>query len=444
MFAISRNRFYAEPYTLTLMSLKATEVFTPGSFPIHTYVVREDERLERSLRDALDTVGQIVSLAGPSKSGKTVLVEKVVGRDNLITIPGAGITDSEDVWERALDWMGAPSSEDRSKSVSGTVGGEIAARGGASIPLIAKAELEGKATAEVETGTERSRGYSRRGLTQVVEEIANSSFVVLLDDFHYMSRPAQEETAKAIKEAVRLGVKICTAAVWHRGDDVVRANPELRGRVRSIDLRYWEISELERIALEGFRALNVNLDPATVRRFAVEAAGSPQLMQLICLNACFVLGAREKSANDHRIDVSGDQLRAIFEQTSASTDFRSLVDVLDAGPKTRGIERKTYHFRDGSDGDVYRCILKALAADPPKLSFHYDELLERTTKICAAESPVGSSVVGTCLHMGKLAIERFPRERVIDWDEQKLILDIPDPYLLFYLRWSGRLLEAER
>jgi hypothetical protein len=43
--------------------------------------------------------------------------------------------------------------------------------------------------------------------------------------------------------------------------------------------------------------------------------------------------------------------------------------------------------------------------------------------------------------MSKLAIEKFPNERAIDWDDSKPILDIPDPYLLFYLRWSGRLIE---
>jgi hypothetical protein len=426
------------------MGIKAAEVFTPGSFPVYTYVTREDQDLERNLRDALDTPGQIVSLAGPSKSGKTVLVEKVVGRDSLITIPGASVDEPDAIWDRALDWMDAPMTEDRSRSLFGTASGELGAKGGVSLPLIARAELGGTAKAGVEAGTERTRGYARRGLTQVVEEIANSSFVLLLDDFHYMPRQVQEEAAKAIKEAVRLGVRICTAAVWHRGDDVVRANPELRGRVRSLDLNYWRIEELRQIGDEGFGALNVEMDSSCVNRFAREAAGSPQLMQLICLNACFVLELRQKGLNQRSIVPTDDQMRMILEQASASTDFRSLVDVLDAGPKTRGIERKTYRFVDGSEGDVYRCVLKAVASDPPKLSFHYEELLQRTAAICVGESPVGSSVVGTCVHITKLAIERFNNERAIAWDEQKQILDIPDPYLLFYLRWSDRLLEAER
>jgi hypothetical protein len=57
------------------MSLKATEVFVPGSYPQHTYVERAGQRLEQSLHEALGTPGQVVSLAGPSKSGKIVPVE---------------------------------------------------------------------------------------------------------------------------------------------------------------------------------------------------------------------------------------------------------------------------------------------------------------------------------------------------------------------------------
>ena len=87
-------------------------------------------------------------------------------------------------------------------------------------------------------------------------------------------------------------------------------------------------------------------------------------------------------------------------------------------------------------------MLKAIAADPPRLSFDYEEIGRRTNEVCVDDVPVGSSVVGSCLHMSRLAVEKFPNERVIDWDEQKQILDIPDPYLLFYLRWSGRLSES--
>jgi hypothetical protein len=54
------------------MTLRAQEIFTPGSFPSRTYVERSGETLETSLRDAINTPGLIVSLIGRSKSGKTL------------------------------------------------------------------------------------------------------------------------------------------------------------------------------------------------------------------------------------------------------------------------------------------------------------------------------------------------------------------------------------
>jgi hypothetical protein len=41
--------------------------------------------------------------------------------------------------------------------------------------------------------------------------------------------------------------------------------------------------------------------------------------------------------------------------------------------------------------------------------------------------------------MDELIKDSFPNERALDWDEAKQHVYIPDPYLLFYLRWSGRL-----
>ena len=425
------------------MLLKANDVFVPGSYPQHTYVTREEQRLESSLRDALDTPGQVVSLSGPSKSGKTVLVEKVVGRDLLISLSGASIRHPDEVWQKTLDWMDVPNSTSSGRSIGGTVGAEISAKGSAGVPLLGKAELGGSASGEITGESTIEAIRERRGLPQVVKEIADSAFVLLIDDFHYMDRAVQIEVAKSLKEAVRLGLKIVTAAVLHRGDDVVRANPELRGRVRSIDLGYWSPAELEKIAEAGFAALNAIVEERAVKRFIDESAGSPQLMQLLCLQACFVLNLRERADTvlPKPITVDHTTVEQILNQTSSSTDFRSLVDVLEAGPRTRGTERKTYKFLDTTEGDVYRVVLKALAYDPPLLSFPYQELLRRTGEVCLGDSPVGSSVTGTCLHMTKIAEEKFPHERAIDWDEQKQVFDVPDPFLLFYLRWSGRLRE---
>jgi len=233
------------------MQLKAQEVFVPGAYPQHTYVARSADGFEDTLRDALSTPGQVISLSGPSKSGKTVLVERVVGRDLLIPISGASIHNPDNVWDRVLDWMNVPNSTSGANKYGGSFGGEAGVKGSLQLPLVAKGEASGSTKVEVVTEASTEAVRERRGLKQVVHEIGGSDFVVLLDDFHYMDRGIQIEVAKTLKEAVRLGIKIITAAVSHRGDDVVRANPELRGRVRTIDLRYWRELELAQIASTG-------------------------------------------------------------------------------------------------------------------------------------------------------------------------------------------------
>ncbi|HEX3838548.1 MAG TPA: hypothetical protein VHW25_16415 [Steroidobacteraceae bacterium] len=370
------------------------------------------------------------------------MVEKVVGQDALITVSGAGIKSPDDLWNRALDLMGYPASETSGRT--NTIGGSVSAEAGGGVSLfgLAKAQAKGTGTAQGSTAGTTSSTTERRGMSQVVEAIANSEYALLVDDFHYMGRDAQEEVAKALKEVARLGVKVITAQVNYRGDDVLRALPELRGRVKAVDMQYWDRPDLIAIARSGFSLLGVALHDSVIARFVDEAARSPQLMQSICLQACFQTGHREQVHPPIPRDISATQLNQIFEATSATSDFRSLVDVLEAGPPTRGTKRITYTFRDGSSGDVYRCVLKALAADPPLLAFRYDNLLGRTVAICKGDPPVGSSVSGTCTQMVKLATEKFPTDRVLDWDEVKGILDLPNPYLLFYLRWSGRLNEA--
>jgi hypothetical protein len=74
-----------------------------------------------------------------------------------------------------------------------------------------------------------------------------------------------------------------------------------------------------------------------------------------------------------------------------------------------------------------------MKADPPRLSFPYDEMLKRTRAVCRGESPVGSSVAQALMQMDRLAAA-VQEAAVIEWDED--VLDIVEPYFLFFLRCS--------
>jgi hypothetical protein len=247
-------------------NLTPVDVFTPNDFPRHTYVNRQvSPPLENQLRQALATPKEVISLSGLSKSGKTVLIERVVGGDNLITVSGSEIATVASFWDRVLDWMGAPSSQTGSSGTAESRGKTGQLTGTAGVPMVAKADLAFATQSSTTDTNTTSVTHSRHGLAQVQAEIANSSFCVLLDDFHYIPKDLQVDIGRQIKTAAERGIRMITASVPHRSDDVVRSNAELRGRTLNIDTEFWTEADLLTIGSLGFAALNVSIPDAVLR-----------------------------------------------------------------------------------------------------------------------------------------------------------------------------------
>jgi hypothetical protein len=426
------------------MKLLAEDVFKPNDFPIHTYIARDGERLERSLGEALRTPNVMVSLAGPSKSGKTVLVEKVVGQDNLITVSGIEIRSDEDLWTRVLSWMDAASTVTTQTvtNKANQVGGEATGKGS-----IGVWSAGGKANYQHTSGTSDAKTETRNrdGLATVVRDVGDSPFVILLDDFHYIPPEAQSAVARQLKAASERGVRICVATVPHRSDNVVRSNPELRGRLAQIDTSFWSIGELAQIAMNGFQRLMWTPSQSLAERLAKEACGSPQLMQRVCLDLCFKRSIKE-IGHPRELILEENELREILVQSASYADFKTMVTNMHQGPRSRGVDRREHELVDGSVGDVYRVLLLAMASGVPAMDLPYPALIERIHSVCVNETPSSSSIAQACRQIDAMAKRFAPTERIIEWDDTDLggTLSIVDPYFLFYLRSSRKLEELGR
>src|SRR2546430_5700810 len=103
------------------MQLAVGQVFIAGGAPTVTYVPRESLHLEKRLSDYLDERYRILSLSGPTKSGKTVLVRRVI--PNLIWVPGGNIDSVEAFWQTLADKLGAYGEETRERTEESTEGG---------------------------------------------------------------------------------------------------------------------------------------------------------------------------------------------------------------------------------------------------------------------------------------------------------------------------------
>ncbi len=418
---------------------KLMDVFTPTATPTFTYVDRTALGHEKALQTAMSIPNMVVSVSGPSKSGKTVLIKKVVKSDEIIQVSGSAIRSPEDLWKYVLGWVEAPSQTVSTIAGAKEIGASAGASGKVGIPIVAEGGISGQvAIKATDTKTEATTVVRAGGLPQVIAELGKSSYAIFIDDFHYIPRDVQTEIAKQIKSAAEGSVRVITASVPHRSDDVVRGNGELRGRVLAVDLEYWDVADLKKIAELGFKELNVDLSPSVVMQMAEAAFGSPQLMQIICLHLCLEAGISETWREHKRLDVDDAMLDRVRNTATAMLDYSSMVEAMHSGAKVRGTERKQFKFTDGTEGDVYRSILLAIASDPPKLSLPYDELHTRIRTVCAdGSAPVGSSITESLKQIEAISKTMSPAADVLEYDED--VLSIVEPYFLFYLRFSSKL-----
>lgn len=413
--------------------MRAVEVFTPGKYPEVTYIDDHLKERERILHDALEMGAAVISLSGPSKSGKTVFIEKNIGKDRLIQVTGAGVDTSSKLWGRVFDIIGTPigRKETTNESFQGGITGKLTAEAG----FLVSGKGEVGANGTWSNGGSQQNDYAIDYLQLLIRELADTEFVIFIDDFHYIPYAVQVELANQIKEAVRNGVRFVCASVPYHSDDAIRANPDLRGRTVKLDFNYWDQKELAKIALRGFPELNMVVSAAFIDALASEAAGSPQLMQALCLNTCFEADVRTRSEKAIQVSSSVNIIEKVCSRTALVADYSSTVEKMKEGPKTRGQDRKSHLLKDGTVSDVYPLVVKAIAADPPELTIRYPNLQIRVQRLCGDGMPSGSSMTGACSHMASIANESENRN-VIEWDGENDVLDIRDPYLLFYLRWA--------
>jgi hypothetical protein len=417
--------------------MKCNAVFTPGIFPKVTFVDSHIKAKQQILRDGLETRSLLIAISGPSKSGKTVFVEDVVGRDNLIHVTGAGVTSPHILWQRVFDIIGTPTEQTKTveKSFQGEVSGKLTTEANA---LFVKGGGEVGTTGIWADKDGMSEKYSQDFLQLLIKELNGTSYVIFIDDFHYIPKDVQKVLAEHIKEAIRQGINIICASVPYHSDDVLKANSDLRGRILTIDLDYWSPEILAEIAVKGFDALKVKYDASFLQRIIAESAGSPQLMQTICLNACYEGDIRTVNKDEKLVLGSAPEFtKDVCLRTVMSTDYSSVVEKMRDGPKTRGTERNQHALKDSTRADVYPIVLMAIAQDPPSLNFRYAGLVSRIESLCGQNGPSGSSVTGACFHISQIANDSA-NQNVIEWDSSSDVLDIRDPYLLFYLRWSAK------
>jgi hypothetical protein len=406
-------------------------VFVAGGTPQITYNPRDARRQEIEVASFLDQHGKALSVSGPTKSGKTVLIERSLPRHSAIWIQGSDIGSAESFWEHIVDFLGlydqVEVSTQNSSQVSGGISGKIG------VPL---ASVGGKAEGS-ETASSTVTVARRRSMASVAREgLQTLSVPIVIDDFHYISQEAQLDVARAVKSIIPT-THVVLIAVPHEAFEVVRREPDMNGRVWDLAIQHWSVDELCYIGRSGFSALNaVDNEEQIGHRLAAHSYGAPFLMQQLCYEIAIENGIQITQKRPAHLGEPRDGWDGFFQRIARRT-VPGVFEKLLQGPKTRGQERIDRTFNDGVTTDIYGAVLRAIATTGPKTTLGYKEISRILDTQLATDKPSAQQLAGTLNHMAIIANDaRGSGDPAIAYKDGSL--HILDPFLAFYLRWGAK------
>jgi energy-coupling factor transporter ATP-binding protein EcfA2 len=406
-----------------------SEIFKSVGQPTVTYVKRDNAKFESTLKNALQTGGQICLITGPSKTGKTTLYRSVLAelKKTALTVRCDESLSPTEFWARALESIDfsrlkelQESGELQIKSqakISGTIGwGWLAS-------LMGEASLEvGGGASDTEI---RERILARPSPFHIIPLLKKLPVYLVVEDYHYLTRETQRVIFQQWKSFVDEEISVIILGTTHRAIDIINANRDLLARVCHIEVSRWEERDLQSIISQGFDYLELPISAELKRTIAEESVGIPILVQQACQQ---LFADKDIFEHEEGAPVSMDRndvehsLRNLAK--TKYSQLESSYSRLITGPR-KGARRY----------DTYEHILSCFAQEPIKFSLRRHEIDERLLKIHipASRRPPAASINSTLKALGRF--QSRADIKLLEWRGDENVLYMLEPLFLFFLRW---------
>lgn len=448
---------------------RTSEVFTPGKNANVNYIDRSSLEAMKQLEElelSIERGGFFTIVVGPTKTGKTVLVNR--STSNAFWVGGHNLTSTGELWKRLGSHFGIPVARTGDSVTADSTKWNFFSRFG-----IKPAELGAEEGGEHRVEVDRGATYEVQPDQAVPAAIAalvrhGHSVNLVIDDFHFVPLKVARSVIQAMKSVVHAGASLIAITLPHRGADLPALVEDVKGRTALVQVPAWEESELAEIAQQGFPKLRL-VDPADqiARYFARESYGSPQLMQQMCLELCQREPNKVMREASELTQVKAPADWSEFHQYIRDVGSIEWIRKLAAGPKTRGRPRDLHLLTDGERRDAYAIILLAIRALGPRLSFSLADLQGEIASSLEDPSDVSRIVLGPkLLQMSRIAAQPLQAalaelDREDDYDVEALFagikidepnyqpvfeyvpesatngIHILEPYLAYTLKWLG-------
>lgn len=428
-------------------SYQMQEVFRDGSIEVPiTYVERPE--VEDAVKSALTYSNAIILFHGPSKSGKTVLCNKLVSDLPKVHVHVWRSMSEEEFWDQLKSALGQPDQIERLKAIDRSrgyeVSGDVKAGLNIGVQVGAKSSIGAMINETTSSGqVERTSAGSSK--TAVINYLNSDPHTVIIDDFHWMDHSLYEDVFQPLKQVVANGSRIILVSVPDIDTRMKGNMSDLTGRLLKVPMPVWSAKELLEIPRSGFVALNVEPTPTTLKALLSLSFGNPLLMQGLCGELCrsqkiFATCAETKKIDLHKNDVG--PLAASYAQ-HRTTIFDAIIDTNSP---------KSWKTKDGRKLSLSEVLVLAINHRRPNEKYPLSNIAKRIRERILRGDPPSNfeALVGKKIReiVEKFGGDHDSKDRSpLYFDGSTLI--VLDPYFTIWARWvvgprlAGRLFKND-
>lgn len=436
---------------MTNEALAVDTVFPIRGYPEYTY--QKQDAIEQSVARYAASGSGALLVYGPSKSGKSVLVQKVLPGALYVEAPNTDTADG--FWQAANTALGTHTTR--------SVGDETS--DSREIGLSAGVSSVGRFLAKWSWSKSKkdSRGATATDPSNIVvtKALLKAKRVLIVDDLHMLPRDEQRKIVQNIKPFVDKGGRAILIASGHRAEFIPTLVPNMNGSFQTINFGLWkdanQLSQLAQIAKDGWVKLRMQAPAGLAERLAENAFGSPQTMQRLSAALVVDNGHHEAASELTELNPPADWDK--FYKTSLSPVLSEVrwVKKLTKGPK--GKARDQYPTHDHGPADGYRLIMLALRDLLPEVDVDVDVLQRKIVEITKDKPLPGVKLacprkvetVKKLSLMSKSAatyvldemdesqledlVDQSGADPMLEYQEENNQVRIVDPLFAFALRW---------
>ena len=390
---------------------KVDDVFT-ASTSLTNYIPRID--VEDKFRQYLNNKGKQIIIYGQSGGGKTTLIEHIKTTDQLSILESLCLK-STSVYNLILDAFDqldvyftnektdseTKKAYDKFKSDFKIVGNELGEETGQS------KSLKSRRAADIQLTAQRLSTF-----------LGKAGLVWLIDDFHKIEESEKEEFSQMLKVFATQSknypkLKIICVGAQRTAREVINYDKEMDGRVSELKVPLLEKDEIEKIIVNGFDLLNVDLDKKTKDIIVKFSNRLATVTHNLCNQLCYDLSITETSKSRVKLEnIEFEKTIKNYISTKEDTYKKSLDKAIS--------QKRKMKYNNGL------LILKALV-DLDEGQFTYAEILS-SIKTNESEYPAGNLT----LYLKSLCGPE--RDEILVYDEDSNKYSFKDPFMFGFAK----------